>query len=238
MLHRLETTPTLRHHNPKTITIITYRHIKRSFQCILQPSNILSTEHKNLKKKTHSHTQFAVYVTDTPVTLHPCSSHSPWPPSPTEDSLAIAAMFIIVALLLLLVEAASTEMPLSDIAGDSEARDNEESSGGIGGAPAKEEATDARLVRFSKFPFNAARGLTLFRAGRGVVKKSVSVTRATSSSGFMMLAAARLLKAASFSKEEWTDDRCKSEGGWRKKENIDKVWANIYQNWLLTVLNQ
>ena len=173
------------------------------------------TEHKNLRN-THTH-KFAVYVTDTPVTLHPCSSHSPWPPSPTEDSLAIAAMFIIVALLLLLVEAASTEMPLSDIAGDSEARDNEESSGGIGGAPAKEEATDARLVRFSKFPFNAARGLTLFRAGRGVVKKSVSVTRATSSSGFMMLAAARLVKAASFSKEEWTDDRCKSEGGWRTK---------------------
>ena len=127
--------------------------------------------------------------------------------------MAIAAMFIMVALLLLLVEAASTEIPLSDIAGDSEARESEESSGGIGGAPAKEEATDARLVKFSKFPFNAARGLTLFRAGRGVDKKSVSVTRATRSSAFMMLAAARLVKAASFSKEEWTDDKGKSVGG-------------------------
>lgn len=115
-------------------------------------------------------------------------------------------MFIMVALLLLLVDPASTEIPLSDMAGDKEARDRLESKGGIGGAPAKVEATEARLVSPSKLPFRASGAI-----GKGAGINSASVTPPTMSSGAKMPAAK--LKAASFSNEEWTDDSCRSVGG-------------------------
>ena len=87
-----------------------------------------------------------------------------------------------VALLLLLVEAASTEIPLSDMAGESEARECVGSRGGIGAAPARDEATDARFVRFSRLPLSAERGLTVLMLGNGVDRNSESVTWATRSS--------------------------------------------------------
>lgn len=141
----------------------------------------------------------------------------------------MAAMFIMVALLLLLVEAASTEMPLSDMAGEREARDREESSGGMEVAPAREEATDARLVRFSRFPFRADRGLTLMLGSRAD-RNSDSVTRATSSSGVRIPAAVNWLKAASFSKEEWTEDNRSSDGACTVEKRPCRVLANAGQN--------
>lgn len=107
----------------------------------------------------------------------------------------MAAMFIMVALLLLLVEPASTEMPLSDIAGERDARDKLESSG-MGGGPAREHATEAAKLNPSRLPFKAASGvMTGILGGR----KSVSVARATISS--VRMPAARL-NAVSFSNEE------------------------------------